>query len=56
MTHRIRFIERLRDSLHLSVDGIIDSLYKPNFTETKTKIAQTKVDLEKLQNQIKEDE
>lgn len=56
MTHRIRFIERLRDNLHLSVDRIIDSLYKPDFKDTKTTIAQTKVDLERLQNQIKEDD
>lgn len=56
MTHRVRFIERLRDNLHLSVDRIIDSLYKPDFKDTKTTITQTKVDLERLQNQIKEDD
>jgi len=56
MTHRVRFIERLRDNLHNSVDKIIDSLYKPNFDKTKTFIAETRVDLEKLQNQIKEDD
>lgn len=56
MTHRVRFIERLRDDLHLSVDRIIDSLYKPDFKDTKTTITQTKVDLERLQNQIKEDD
>ena len=56
MTHRIRFIERLRDNLHSSVDKVIDSLYKPKFKETKTFIAEAKVDLDKLQNQIKEDD
>lgn len=56
MTQRVRFIERLRISLHKSVDQIIDSLYEPDFTITKSSIASFKINLEKLQNQIKKDD
>jgi hypothetical protein len=56
MTQRLRFIERLRSTLHQSVDGIVDSLYRPDRQESKSNISSLKVDLEKLQNQIKEDE
>lgn len=56
MTQRIRFIERLRDLLHLNVDKIIDSLHEPDQQQSKTNIQSMKVDLDKLQNQIKQDD
>lgn len=56
MTHRIRFIERLRKSLHEKVDKVIDSLYQPSFMNTKSFITAFKLSLDKLHNQSKKDE
>lgn len=56
MTQRVRFIERLRKELHEVVDVIVDSFYKPSFQETKSLISSLKVALDRLQNQIKEDD
>jgi len=55
MTQRIRFIERMRNLLHINVDNIIDSIYRPNYTESKSSIQSMKIELDKLQNQIKKD-
>jgi len=56
MTQRVRFIERLRISLHRSVDQIIDSLYQPDFSSSRSFIASFRISLDKLQNQIKKDD
>jgi hypothetical protein len=56
MIQRTRFIERLRLTLRTSVDTIIDSLYEPDFDKVKGMISSLKLDLEKIQNQIKSDE
>lgn len=56
MTHRINYIERLRRALHKNVDTIIDSLYYPDFDSVKGLISSLKIDLEKIQNQIKSDD
>lgn len=56
MTHRVRFIERLRKSLHDNVDKIVDSLNQPNFLNTKSFINAFKIELDKLHNQSKKDD
>ncbi len=56
MNQRIGFIERIRKDLHKKVDVIIDSIYGPCFKNSKNLIIGTKVDLDRLQNQIKKDE
>jgi hypothetical protein len=56
MTQRVRFIEKIRESLHQQVDQSIDSLYLPYFEKSKSLIASIKVSLDRLQNQIKKDE
>jgi hypothetical protein len=56
MTQRVRFLERLRIYLHKNVDKIVDSIYQTDKKETKSSIGSLKVDLDKLQNQIKEDD
>ena len=56
MTHRVRFIERLRKSLHRNVDKVVDSLYQPSFLNTKSFITAFKLELDKLHNQSKKDE
>lgn len=56
MNQRVRFIEKIRIALHDKVDKSIDSLYLPYRDLSKTLISTLKIDLEKLQNQIKEDE
>ena len=56
MTQRVRFIERLRSTLHANVDAIVDSLYRPDFDSVKGMISSLKIDLEKIQNQIKSDD
>jgi hypothetical protein len=56
MTQRVRFIERLRLTLHKNVDSIIDSLYQPDYDSVKGMISSLKIDLEKIQNQIKSDD
>lgn len=56
MNQRIRFIEKVRENLHQQVDKAIDSFYLPYHELSKTIISSLKVDLERLQNQIKKDE
>lgn len=56
MTQRMRFIERLRKALHENVDTITDSLYHPDFDVVKGMISSLKLDLERIQNQIKSDD
>jgi plasmid replication initiation protein len=56
MTQRVRFLERLRLALHSNVDKIIDSINQPNKADSKGFIATLKINLEKLQNQIKDDD
>lgn len=56
MTQRIRFIEKIRISLHKNADKVIDSLYGSSHSETKTLISSFKVELDRLQNQAKKDD
>lgn len=56
MTQRVRFLEKLRLALHVNVDKIIDSINQPNKDKTKSSIGTLKVDLDRLQNQIKDDD
>jgi|5_EtaG_2_1085323.scaffolds.fasta_scaffold33509_3 hypothetical protein len=56
MTQRFSFLEKLRLALHNNVDKIIDSINQPNKDETKSSIGSLKVNLDKLQNQIKDDD
>lgn len=56
MNQRVRFIEKVRNNLHSQVDKAIDSLYLPYNDLGKTIISSLKIDLDRLQNQIKDDD